>query len=236
METGVDNATAASAVGEFERFLELKKLANDRDGTLVAPSPLIRAVWRQAMLHTSRYRDSCASICGFFVDYDPRDELRADEDEFQLRYCSTWVALERRWGVPDPLVWPEPPGANHGIPVRAWVEKIDVDENARDGAPDTREFVLMSVPTAQRRRQQQRDESSSSSSSSSSSDVDPALVELRARLAIVHRRDGQFCARVGSVNKFFGDSEDAVVEQVWEAFGKDWSRQRLKLKLKKEND
>jgi hypothetical protein len=162
METGVDNATAASAVVEFERFLELKKLANDRDGTLVAPSPVVRAVFRRATLHTRRYRDLCHHLCGFFVDFDPRDELRADEDEFQLRYCSTWVALERVWGVPDPLVWPEPPGANHGIPVRAWVEEI---EERRSVSPGTRALVLMSVPIPIAQQQQHQQQAASASAS-----------------------------------------------------------------------
>ncbi|KAJ3374528.1 hypothetical protein GGF31_007306 [Allomyces arbusculus] len=78
------------AVREYRRFIALKVLAGDADDTLLAPSPLVEAIWAAHILDTRAYATMCTHL-PFFIHHDPtpRDrsvELAATVDRYQVQF------------------------------------------------------------------------------------------------------------------------------------------------------
>jgi hypothetical protein len=63
---------AIEAVKEFARFVLLKIKAEDFEGSLLSPSPLVDAVWHEMILDTRMYAKFCLDVCGGMVlEHDP---------------------------------------------------------------------------------------------------------------------------------------------------------------------
>ncbi|KNE54087.1 hypothetical protein AMAG_00089 [Allomyces macrogynus ATCC 38327] len=78
------------AVREYRRFIALKVLASDVNDTLLAPSPLVGAVWAAHVLDTRAYAGMCSHL-PFFPHHDPtlRDrtaELAITADLYRAQF------------------------------------------------------------------------------------------------------------------------------------------------------
>ena len=62
--TNTDKGRATSVLHEYKRLLTLKALDLDVDGTRIASSPALTAMWQQHVLDTAAYAACCTALCG----------------------------------------------------------------------------------------------------------------------------------------------------------------------------
>ncbi|KNE64979.1 hypothetical protein AMAG_10646 [Allomyces macrogynus ATCC 38327] len=87
------------AVREYRRFIALKVLAGDADDTLLAPSPLVAAVWAAHVLDTRAYAGMCSHL-PFFIHHDPTPRDRSVE------VALTVDMYQAQFGTDPPLaIW-----------------------------------------------------------------------------------------------------------------------------------
>jgi hypothetical protein len=129
-----DYGLASLAVNEFfDRFLQLKKAANDADGTLLIAPRIINAVWHMAVLDTAAYAELCEHQVGFFVHFSPLDDIAADR---LPRYQRTVNQYNDMFVVPNYVLWPHPGALDDPDALPADGETIELrrQQDANHGA------------------------------------------------------------------------------------------------------
>ena len=65
-------------VRSYLSFLVLKAVARDFDATLLSPmTGAVNKTWHAHVLDTKHYRETCAALCGKFIEHDPDGEVNA---------------------------------------------------------------------------------------------------------------------------------------------------------------
>lgn len=77
---GWSEALAFTAIEEYRRFLFLTLTRSEP----IVPTSFIDNVWHTHILDTSKYRDDCENVFGFFLDHFPYFGMRSDEDREAL--------------------------------------------------------------------------------------------------------------------------------------------------------
>ena len=98
--TKADKGRATQVLHEYKRLLTLKALELDVDGTRVAGSPSLTAMWQQHVLDTAAYAHCCTALCGSLLHHSPD---APDEKEHGAR-CHRALQLYRRHFGEDPPV------------------------------------------------------------------------------------------------------------------------------------
>ena len=62
--TKADKGRATQVLHEYKRLLTLKALELDLEGTRIAGSPALTAMWQQHVLDTAAYAACCTALCG----------------------------------------------------------------------------------------------------------------------------------------------------------------------------
>ena len=96
--TKADKGRATQVLHEYKRLLTLKALELDVDGTRVAGSPSLTAMWQQHVLDTAAYAHCCTALCGSLLHHSPD---APDEKEHGAR-CHRALQLYRRHFGEDP--------------------------------------------------------------------------------------------------------------------------------------
>lgn len=97
------------AMVEFRRFMILKALVKDLDGSKVIPSPVIRKMWEATIDFPQRYVDFCVAILGVeefqhnteVFNLDPNDEYNNDEHYEAIEATTELYKLIFRTDCPE---------------------------------------------------------------------------------------------------------------------------------------
>jgi hypothetical protein len=79
----------------YRQFLELKKILEDWDAKILAPSPPVNQMWHQHILDVANYCHDCLLICGRVVGNDPDSAL--DEWALEKKMVATKQLLRARF-------------------------------------------------------------------------------------------------------------------------------------------
>lgn len=97
-QSKVDKGRATQVLHEYKRFLTLKALEADTEGTRVAASPSLNAMWQQHVLDTAAYTQCCTALCGSLLHHNPD----AQEEEKHNVRCHRALQLYRKHFGEDP--------------------------------------------------------------------------------------------------------------------------------------
>ena len=98
--TNTDKGRATQVLHEYKRLLTLKALDLDVDGTRIASSPALTAMWQQHVLDTAAYAACCTALCGSLLHHNPD----AHDDAKHSASCHRALQLYRRHFGEDPPV------------------------------------------------------------------------------------------------------------------------------------
>jgi len=98
--TNADKGRATQVLHEYKRLLTLKALDLDVDGTRIASSPALTAMWQQHVLDTAAYAACCTALCGSLLNHKPE----AQDDANHSVSCHRALQLYRRHFGEDPPV------------------------------------------------------------------------------------------------------------------------------------
>ena len=98
--TKADRGRATQVLHEYKRLLTLKALELDVEGTRIAGSPALTAMWQQHVLDTAAYAQCCTALCGSLLHHKPD----AHDDEKHSVRCHRALQLYRRHFGEDPPV------------------------------------------------------------------------------------------------------------------------------------
>jgi Ubiquitin family len=79
----------------YRQFLELKKILEDWDAKILAPSPPVNQMWLQHILDVANYCHDCLLICGRVIGNDP--DCALDEWALEKRMLATKQLLRARF-------------------------------------------------------------------------------------------------------------------------------------------
>ena len=98
--TKADKGRATQVLHEYKRLLTLKALELDVEGTRIAGSPALTAMWQQHVLDTVAYAACCTALCGSLLHHNPD----AHDDAKYSVSCHRALQLYRRHFGEDPPV------------------------------------------------------------------------------------------------------------------------------------
>jgi hypothetical protein len=106
----MSHAWASVLVNEFfDRFMVLKRIANDVDETRVVSSSQLDSVWCIALVYTREYKQFCDEVVGFFVHRHPK---QWDGESHPQRYHDTLMLYRLTFDCePIEAIWPARPRA-----------------------------------------------------------------------------------------------------------------------------
>ncbi|GKZ00202.1 hypothetical protein MPSEU_000973200 [Mayamaea pseudoterrestris] len=109
----------------YRQFLELKKVLEDWDAQIVAPSLAVEQMWKMHMMDPVSYIHDCLLLCGRVVGHDPDGEL--DEWAQEKRVMATKQLLKARYESHiDQDVW-----KFDSVKVEDGRQDVDVEERSR---------------------------------------------------------------------------------------------------------
>ena len=112
----LNSEDSLKCVNEFlDRFMVLKRETNDREDLFLTPPRNIELLWRHALYRTKEYSSFCTKTVGFYVHYDPSNDLPEKAKVCEIRYARTVRAYELLFGISPPKdIWPTPLCNNAG--------------------------------------------------------------------------------------------------------------------------
>ena len=144
--TNADKGRATQVLHEYKRLLTLKALDLDVDGTRIASSPALTAMWQQHVLDTAAYAACCAALCGSVLNHKPE----AQDDANHSVSCHRALQLYRRHFGEDPPVHTWDFGDIGPPPSQAVLLAEDVDapaaKRARAAAQSNAIHVSVQAP------------------------------------------------------------------------------------------